>query len=510
MSPPFRWTRISRRSLAGGLAARLWILIAVMAALEPAGATKSFMARARRSVVKIYVTRQRANYSAPWESGRLGRGTGTGFVIDGRRILTNGHVVSDARFIQVQKDGDPRRYEARVAHMGYDCDLAILAVDDAAFYEDVVPLELADDLPELNDEVVVLGYPLGGQQLSITRGVVSRIDYSVYAFSGVDEHLAMQVDAAINPGNSGGPVFFGESVVGVSFQGIDRAQSIGYTIPLPVVNRFLNDIESGTYDGFPELGVAYLELQNPALREDLGLPAQKTGVALSYIDPFGSANGHLQEQDVLLAVADRNIANDGNIMMNEHAVTFLEIIERKQRSESVEFDVWRTGEKIRIDIPMDTPHDPFVYRNLYDRRPRYYILGGLIFSPLNREYLKQVGTRHDPAAVLLRYYAQYAKVDGLHEGVEEFTVLIGRLPHPVNTYADRYVNGIVHKLNGERIARLADLEKAARTPQDGFHIVEFVGLDHKLLMDAATVDAAAAAILQSYSVPSASYLGEKP
>ncbi len=491
---------------------RLALPIALVAALTATGepeADEPFLAAARRSVVKIYVTTQREDFTTPWQGGRISHGTGSGFVIGGRRILTNGHIVSDARFIQVQKDGDSKRYEARVAFMGFDCDLAILTVDDDAFFDNTRTVQFADALPELNDEVVVLGYPMGGQHLSITKGVVSRIDYSVYAHSGVDRHLALQVDAAINPGNSGGPVFFDGKVIGVAFQGMRQAQNIGYTIPLPVVNRFLADSASGTYDGYPELGVVHLETSNPALRRDLGLPDTETGVAVAWLDPFGAARDALRPRDVLLAIDGYNIAEDGNIVLDGQPIIFHEIIERKQRADTVEFDVWRDGEKQRVAVALDSPADPFVFRNVYDERPRYVMVGGLVFSPLNRAYLQAVARNTDPLSIRLRYYAQYAKVDGLHEGVDEFIMLIRRLPHPVNTYADGFVHGIVSRVNGQPIARLRDVQEAFAEPRDGFHTIEFAGADNILILDAAAAAQAETQIREAYGVPSAAWLGDE-
>ena len=501
-------SRSGRQFLRQGLLAALVMLGAAGLAGGESAQDEPFLVAARRAVVKIYVTTQREDFTTPWQGGRIGHGTGSGFVIDGRRILTNGHIVSDARFIQVQKDGDPKRYDAKVAFMGYDCDLAILTVADPSFYENTRPVVFADTLPDLTDEVVVLGYPMGGQHLSITKGVVSRIDYSVYAHSGVDQHLALQVDAAINPGNSGGPVFFDQKVIGVAFQGMRQAQNIGYTIPLPVVHRFLEDIVSGAYDGYPELGIVFMETSNPALRRDLGIPEGETGVAVSHIDPFGSARGVLRPRDVLLAIDGHSIAEDGNIRLDGNTIVFHEVLERKQRADSILLDVWRDGERKRIEVPLDSPDDPFIYRNVYDERPRYTILGGLVFSPLNREYLKAVGNATDPLSLRLRYFAQYAKVDGLHEGVDEFVVLIRRLPHPVNTYADGFVNGIVARINGRPIARLADVKEAAAEPTDGFHVIEFVGMDNTLILDVAATGGAEPEILRTYGIPVSEYLGD--
>jgi len=279
----------------------------------------------RESVVKIYITAQRPDYSMPWQSLQPGSGSGSGFIIDKRRILTNAHVVSDARFLQVQKDGDSQRYPAKVAFIGHDCDLALLTVDDITFFEGTKGVRFSDSLPALNNEVTVLGYPTGGSRLSITRGVVSRIDYSIYSHSGADQHLVIQVDAAINPGNSGGPIVFKGKVTGLAFQGLMFAENIGYGIPIPVIRHFLDDISDDKYDGYPELGAAYLETTNPALCRDLGMPPNKSGIVIYYLDPFGSALGCLKPRDVLFSIDgykidflnENNAANQSSLKYGE-------------------------------------------------------------------------------------------------------------------------------------------------------------------------------------------------
>ncbi len=474
----------------------------------PAGA-RSSIDDLRRAVVKIHTTMQEEDYATPWQGGRAGSGNGSGFIVKGRRILTNAHVVSNTRFLEVQKDGHPGRYPARVAFIAHDCDLAVLRVDDPAFFADTTTLKLADALPDLNDEVLVLGYPAGGQRLSVTRGVVSRIDYSGYAHSGIDQHLVLQVDAAINPGNSGGPLLYRDRVVGLAFQGLAWADNIGYAIPLPVIERFLADIEDGTYHGYPELGALFLPARNPALRASLDVAPGQTGVVVYRIDPFGSAAGTLRPGDMLTAIDGLPIANDGNVRFEGNAVLFAELLERRQWGDSVAFDIWRDGQPRRVTVPLTNPHDPFLFRQEYDQRPRYVIVGGLVFSPLTRNYLDTLDRRGSSAAAQqLLYYAHYAKQDALFAGREEFVVLIRRLPHEVNTYAGGFENGILADWNGRPIRRLADIPAAAAESADGFHVLRFEGVGDQLVLDAAGCRHAAAEIRRRYGIPADRELGE--
>ena len=228
--------------------------------------------------------RRRPTTALPWLPGGIGGGSGTGWVVANDRLVTNAHVVSNARFLTVEKENDPKKYIATVEHIAHDCDLALLKVEDPAFFKDTKPLPLGG-IPELESMVTVFGYPIGGERMSVTQGVVSRVDFRTYTHSVVDSHLTIQIDAAINPGNSGGPVMQDGKVVGVAFQGYcgDVAQNVGYMIPTPVIQHFLDDIKDGQYDRYMDLSIGIANTLNPAMRKALGLADDDRGVMVSSV-----------------------------------------------------------------------------------------------------------------------------------------------------------------------------------------------------------------------------------
>jgi hypothetical protein len=323
----------------------------------------------------------------------------------------------------------------------------------------------------------------------------------------VDSHLVLQIDAAINPGNSGGPVLFRDKVVGVAFQGIQYAQNIGYAIPLPVIRHFLTDIEDGVYNGYPELGVSHLETPNPAMRRALGLADKENGVAISYLDPYGSAMGILRVGDVLLEIDGHAIANDGTIKLDGQTVEYIELLERKQCGERMVFKVWRDGKAADLTVPLANKHDPFAFRCTYDRRPEYYIQGGLVFTPLSRGLVDAIGPELKQGAVHhLLYYLAFAKPDGFYADRDQFVILRRRLPHPVNAYDDTYLNRIVTAINGVTIRSLKDLPAAFQQPTNQFHVIRFMDEQDPLILDAAAAADAEAGILQGYNIPQAAYI----
>ena len=243
---------------------RLWLAASSLFFVHAAFAQPNEI---RKSLCRISNTAQEFNYRVPWLPGQMGGGSGTGWLVKKDRLMTNAHVVSNAKLLTVEKENDPKKYVATVEFIAHDCDLAQLKVEDPDFWKDTTPLGLGG-VPEIESSVSVYGYPIGGERMSVTKGIVSRIDFRTYAHSVMDSHLCIQIDAAINPGNSGGPVMQGGKVVGVAFQGFsgDVAQNTGYMIPTPVISHFLKDIEDGHYDRYMDLSITTFPLLNAAHR----------------------------------------------------------------------------------------------------------------------------------------------------------------------------------------------------------------------------------------------------
>lgn len=456
----------------------------------------------RKSVVRIFTVSQTPDYTAPWDPGRSNSGMGTGFIISGQRILTNAHVVSNARFITVEKEGDARRYEAHVKFIAHDCDLAMLEASDESFFDDTTELPLGD-VPKLDSIVTVLGYPIGGDRLSVTRGVVSRIDYQVYSHSGVDSHLAIQIDAAINPGNSGGPVIQDGKVVGVAFQGFSGmvAQNVGYMIPVPVIARFLKDVSDGQYDHYVDIGIQFFPLINNTYRRALGLSPGDYGVMVSEVMQAGAAYGHLKVGDVLLTIDARPIFSDGRVDMNNDRLMLNEIVERKFKDDTVKLTLLRSGRKIEETIVLSTPWPYLTQARQYDVRPRYLIYGGLVFQPLSSSFYATLQKK----SVTLRYFYTQFLGDELYLEHPEVVIISKVLPDPINTYQGRFVNTIVDEINGVKMKTLKDVAAAFKKP-DKFFVIRVVGDPQPLVLEASAATNARERILKRYRINQDMYL----
>lgn len=449
-----------------------------------------------RSLVRIEATSQEPDYKAPWNPGEVSGGVGAGFIISGNRIMTNAHVVSNARFLTVSKEGDPKPRPARVLFIAHDCDLALLTVDDPGFFKGTFPLELGG-IPAIESVVSVYGYPIGGNRLSVTQGIVSRIDFQAYSHSGMDSHLTIQIDAAINPGNSGGPVMQAGKVVGVAFQGYsgDVAQNVGYMIPTPVIRRFLKDVEDGHYDRYVDLALSYQPLFNPAARAALGLKDDDLGVLVGSVYGGGSSEGIVKAGDVLTAIDGLPISSDATIPMDDDSVPLAEVVERKFKGDEVMLDVVRDGKPLQLKIPLREPWPFNLHSNIYDEDPRFVIFGGLIFQPVDQNFM----TAHRPDDLRLRYTFDFFIEDKIYKDRPEIIVLSGILTDPVNVYANDFRHAIVDEINGTKIKRLADVAEAFAKPSD-YYVIKMAGAGRPIVLERKAVEEARKRILSRYAV----------
>jgi S1-C subfamily serine protease len=457
-----------------------------------------------RSVVRIESAVQVPDYSTPWNSGRFGGGIGTGFIIGENRILTNAHVVSNSRRLLITVHGSPKKYPARVVHIAHDCDLALLAVQDFSDFADFPVFELGG-VPVLESQVRAIGYPVGGERLSVTRGVVSRVDFSTYSHSRADQHLVIQIDAAINPGNSGGPVLQDGKVVGVAFQGRRDADNTGYIIPTPVVRRFLTDVEDGRYDHYVDLAVSTFPLFNEAMRRALGLPNDDIGVLVSNVVPSGSCDGILQPGDVLTAIDGNPIDSAGQILIDGAKVDLNEIVERKFAGDSVELryrsgDTWHDREIILKPLPENR-----MYAIQYGKQPRYTVFAGLVFQPLDTNLF---ATRKFSDIHVRRLYENYLS-EGLFKELKDVVVLTRIENDPINSQLSGFTGKVVDRINGEKVTsldRAHELLHPEELPE--FFVIDLLGAPRPVVIPGDQVQAANRRVQVTYAIDQLANLQE--
>ncbi|HXT11485.1 MAG TPA: trypsin-like peptidase domain-containing protein [Candidatus Angelobacter sp.] len=441
----------------------------------PASADTNFDAVAN-SVVKIFSTVRYPDVFQPWTKASPTSITGSGVVIEGHRILSNAHVVEYASQVQIQANQSGDKVSATVEAVAPGIDLAVLKVDDPSFFDSHPPLPRAKVLPEIKDVAMVYGYPEGGSSLSITKGIVSRIEFASYNFpvSG----LRIQLDAAINPGNSGGPAVVGDKMIGLAFSRLTQADNIGYIIPSEEIDLFLQDIADGHYDGKPALFDDCQTLENPALRSYLKLDKSVHGIIVHKPDSTEPSYA-LKQWDLITKVGDTPVDDQGMIKIGPNLrVYFRYLVQKIAKDGKLPLTIVRNGKEMSVEVPVH-PNSPLVIPDLAGQYPPYFIYGPLVFSKatlqLTRGFL--TGARAGRFTGWLTGFGSplLSRATDKPEFPGEELVIIPSpfFPHKlVAGYSQPYYQ-VVKAINGIRVKNLAHLVEILRDCKDPFIKIEF-------------------------------------
>ncbi len=458
----------------------------------------------KKTVVKIFTATTKPDYFHPWNKSLPIQASGSGCVIKGKRILTNAHVVSDQSFLQVLQYGQPKKVRARVVAVSHEADLALLTVEDKSFFKGVEPL-LLGELPETQDEVVVYGFPEGGDFLSLTKGVISRIEHHKYVHSGID-FLAIQIDAAINAGNSGGPVISNNKIIGVAMQTLTDAESIGYIVPTPIIKHFIKDFEDGAYDGFPNDGIITQPMENKDMRIRFGLKKNESGIFVISVVPGFPAEGKIFPRDIILSLDGHDIANDGTVEFRPDERTDRNyFVQSHQVGEKISFDILRKEKRIKVQFTLTKPlsglHLIPQYR--HNVSPSYYIYGGLVFSPLTTDYLEKYGDSLSNDDLSIFKFCAFTGLSLEFPSVKnEVPInLINVLSHDINNGYHNMKNIIITEVNDKKVYNLKELTKIIESDSEG-NYVEFKTKQNKIIvLNKKKAENAKAEIMGIYSVP---------
>jgi S1-C subfamily serine protease len=421
------------------------------------------------SVLKVIATRRYPNVNRPWTKLPQVETAGSGVVMEGGKVLTSAHLVTYAQEVTLQGRGGGRRVEAKVESLGRGIDLAVLVPLEGDLLARRPPLRRESGLPKVMANVLVYGYPVGGNGLSVTKGIVSRIGFG--SVQGKTLGLQLQVDAAINPGNSGGPALVDGAMVGLAFSRLVGAQGISFVLPNEEIDAFLGDLEDGRYDGKPHLSDQYQTVENEALRARLGLGREAGGVMVRQPDP--AVPGALREFDVVTQVRDRPIDREGMIQVRDDLrLPFLYLISRWERGGAVPVRLWRDGRSVEAALPT-SKRDNTLIRDLDGRDPPYFVIGPLVFSPVTSEAAESyvqlnpgLISRNSPMITRAADRARFA-------GEELVAVATPLLAHRVARGYDDPIGQVVETVNGVSVRNLRHLVEVLRDARDEYVTIRF-------------------------------------
>ena len=444
--------------------------------------------------MRIFSTARQPDLYRPWNKAAPTESTGSGVIIEGNRILTNAHVVNYASKVEVRAKEGGDRMAARVVAIARGIDLAVLELEDPSFFANRTAPARANALPEVKDAVLAYGYPLGGNSLSITKGIVSRIEYVPYNFPTAG--LRIQIDAAINPGNSGGPVFAEDKMIGLAFSGINSAQNIGYIIPNEEVELFLKDIADGKYDGKPSMFDDFQSLENPSLRSFLKVDKSVRGIVVQR-PASKDASYPLKEWDIVTRIGETEIDNQGLVRLtNDVNVRFQYHVQKVAKNGNVPLTVVRGGKSMNIDVPVSASRSRLVAA-LDGAYPSYFVYGPIVFSRATWEFRGFFSTN----AGTLNSYAFNAQplvtrvADEPDANREDLVVVSAPFfPHRLVSGYDNRFGSVVYSINDTPVRSLRHMVQMLRDMKDELVVIKFdqrsgesIVLPHKVVV-AATED----------------------
>lgn len=496
--------RYAVTAISNALRAALVVTLAAAASeaavVAPASAPVKVQDPLRACVVTVRITGQEWNWRTPWAKQVPWNRVVTGLVVPGPRILVASGSIGNHLLIEVQKLGRDERWVAQVRLADSEGPLALLDVDDPSFWAGLAPLDLAETVP-VSGEVKVFRWLRSGQFDAATANVrqvrAARHGMSRVSLPSLEMTSAME-------GGDGEVVVGNGKVLGLV---TSRAGDTLIALASPILRQFLKDAAEPTYAGFARAGLAWQDMTNPALREDLGLRPGEGGVRLTRVLPHGSGAGVLEPGDVLLRVGGVEIDATGQY---EHPLygrlsCALLFTEGRRPGESLELGILRNRERLSVNITLRRmlPEQEEVPPYVIGRGPDYAVVGGLVFQELTGPYLAAAseGGRRPIPRLLIAVDREGAAPDPVRPRI---VILTSVLPDAANLGYQDLRDLIVTKVNGEAIGSLADLRRALASPKGGYHVVEFLPGQGRgrLVLDVAEAEASRERVRSLYGVGS--------
>lgn len=283
-------------------------------------------------------------------------GQGSGFVIDKEgHILTNYHVIADARQVEVTMH-NRKKYKATVVGTDPSHDLAVIQIKAP----ELVPAVLGDSRNlQVGQKVYAIGNPFGLAG-TMTRGIVSSIR-PVREPNGATIDEAIQTDAAINPGNSGGPLmnWHGE-VIGINtmiLSNVGQNAGIGFAIPINTAKAVLNDLMTLGRVRRPALGVRTMPI-SPELAEEIGLPVDYGLLIIDVVSGSaadqaglraGTERAYLGNIPIMLG-GDLIVAIDGEKIQDQDDLT--QMMNNHRAGDNVKVTIYRGKRKMDVNVSL--------------------------------------------------------------------------------------------------------------------------------------------------------------
>ena len=479
-------------------------LTGALAKKEP-GVPTSMSTQKQLALVRVNVTGQSYDYFRPWQKKAPFSKRALGAVLSKGRVLVTADLVANQNYVELERAETGEKTAARVQVIDYEANLALLEPTEKTFLDGITPLEITAD--------TVVGDRLAAWQLEptgallATEGLVTTVQMTQYPID-VGEFLTYRISIPMQYRENSYtvPLVKNNKLAGLLLRYDSRSQLLD-AIPAPIITHFLKEADSQNYRGFPSAGFSFFPTRDPELREFAGEKGKGGGVYVTNVEPKTPAmRAGLQVGDIVTAVADREIDQNGNYLDPLHGkIEFTNLLTAHAYSgDVVPFRVERNGKPIQLNVTLEhrDAKDYVSPPYNFDQPPRYYVLGGLIFQELSRQYLKEWGPTWERSAPQRLVYFDRFQSELFLEGNRRVVILSQVLPADSTVGYDDLAYLTVTKVNGKEIKSLDDLAKAVKQPIDGFIKIETEEDPKQIALDAAQVATEAPKLQEDYGISS--------
>jgi S1-C subfamily serine protease len=479
-------------------------LTGALAKKEP-GVPTSMSTQKQLALVRVNVTGQSYDYFRPWQKKAPFSKRALGAVLSKGRVLVTADLVANQNYVELERAETGEKTAARVQVIDYEANLALLEPTEKTFLDGITPLEITAD--------TVVGDRLAAWQLEptgallATEGLVTTVQMTQYPID-VGEFLTYRISIPMQYRENSYtvPLVKNNKLAGLLLRYDSRSQLLD-AIPAPIITHFLREADSQNYRGFPSAGFSFFPTRDPELREFAGEKGKGGGVYVTNVEPKTPAmRAGLQVGDIVTAVADREIDQNGNYLDPLHGkIEFTNLLTAHAYSgDVVPFRVERNGKPVQLNVTLEhrDAKDYVSPPYNFDQPPRYYVLGGLIFQELSRQYLKEWGPTWERSAPQRLVYFDRFQSELFPEGNRRVVILSQVLPADSTVGYDDLAYLTVTKVNGKEIKSLDDLAEAVKQPIDGFIKIETEEDPKQIALDAAQVATEAPNLQENYGISS--------
>ncbi len=457
------------------------------------------------SLVRVNVTGQPYDYVRPWQKRAPFQKRALGAVLAHGRVLVTADLVANQNYLELERAESGEKTAATVMVADYEANLALLEPADKKFLNGLTPLQLALD--------TVVGDRLAAWQLEATgalvgtEGLVTTIQMTRYP-ADMGQFLTYRISIPMQYRDNSYtvPLVKNNKLAGLLLRFEPRTQVLD-AIPAPIIAHFLKDAEAQKYGGFPSAGFGFFPTRDPQLRSFAGQTAKPAGVYVTSIEPnMPAAKAGLKIGDIVVGVGGNEIDPNGNYVDPLYGkIEFTHLITgRAFAGDTMPLQIQREGKAMQLDLALEhRAADEYVIPPYtIDRAPLYYVLGGLVFQELSRQFLREWGANWLKDAPQRFVYKDRFQSELYPEGNRRVVILTQVLPANSTIGYDDATYLTVTKINGRDVKSLVDLAEAVKQPLDGFIKIETEEDPKQLQLDAAQVEQEASALQQNYGLPS--------